>query len=646
MINSLRASVTFVTPIKTTTLKVDFDPQPGITAVVGRNGTGKSWSVLEVPRFLLFGKKALRGAASDYAKQEALGVFTFKGRKYQIERNPRRERITDDEGTVLAVGAEAVTAKVVELLGYGLDVFDLCNASVQKETDKLGKLRPAQRKELVDRLVGLVEYELAEKACKAEALGFKREAEGLAKGMRRPGEAPVKPANYFKPEIIEITIKRERAQLAEYRRLSSMIYRGVPPVAPMMPRTDPKELAHVEADEFERIAQQRERSRLNSILQRARIFIPNALPEDQLVLAAARNAAKRAIEARGPMPTLSLDEIEATVAAWAVFDAHQPSDEVTCPRCSHSFHLTGEPPTHPTYEKSYLQQQRRMWSKWDDGADIPIPAGPDLTDDEIAKMRQHHEADRVHDEAAAALAALPPYKDQADLLAAMRGAVTAWAVYDEQMRAHEERAAAGRLAQIELDESDADDLLTDEDLDQLQTDLSNARIYDAALTRYEADVAVFDAACNEVERVSQMADKFKAGAEALSGARTTLKAHLAPLLSRVASSLIFDMTAGELSSVVVDEDMEITVDGQRIETLSGAGETVANLALRIGLGQVLVRDAFPVFLGDEIDSDADDQRREATKLAIRSLGSKLDQIILVSHRQIDIADHVLDLDVV
>jgi DNA repair protein SbcC/Rad50 len=44
------------------------------------------------------------------------------------------------------------------------------------------------------------------------------------------------------------------------------------------------------------------------------------------------------------------------------------------------------------------------------------------------------------------------------------------------------------------------------------------------------------------------------------------------------------MTGGQRSVVVVDQEFDVTVDGQRLDTLSGSGKAVANLALRLGLG--------------------------------------------------------------
>jgi hypothetical protein len=51
----------------------------------------------------------------------------------------------------------------------------------------------------------------------------------------------------------------------------------------------------------------------------------------------------------------------------------------------------------------------------------------------------------------------------------------------------------------------------------------------------------------------------------------------------------YDQRTGRLErqSIVVDEEFDVTVDGQALDTLSGSGKAVANLALRLGLGQVL-----------------------------------------------------------
>src|SRR5262245_43467351 len=61
------------------------------------------------------------------------------------------------------------------------------------------------------------------------------------------------------------------------------------------------------------------------------------------------------------------------------------------------------------------------------------------------------------------------------------------------------------------------------------------------------------------------------------------------------------MTGGRRQSIRVDEEFDVTVDGQPLNTLSGSGKAVANLALRNGLGQVLTNNVLSLFVGDEID---------------------------------------------
>lgn len=125
-------------------------------------------------------------------------------------------------------------------------------------------------------------------------------------------------------------------------------------------------------------------------------------------------------------------------------------------------------------------------------------------------------------------------------------------------------------------------------------------------------------------------------------ARTKVKQELAPSLSRAASTLIAAMTNGERRFVDVDHDFNIIVDGQPLQTLSGSGKSVVNLALRIGLGQVLTSKVLPIFMGDEIDKDMDQERATSTHGTMQNLREYLTQIILVTHKEIE-ADNVIRL---
>ena len=82
----------------------------------------------------------------------------------------------------------------------------------------------------------------------------------------------------------------------------------------------------------------------------------------------------------------------------------------------------------------------------------------------------------------------------------------------------------------------------------------------------------------------------------------------------------YDQRTGRLErqSIVVDEEFDVTVDGRALDTLSGSGKAVANLALRLGLGQVLTNRVFSLFIGDEIDASLDvDRASRRQALSIR-----------------------------
>lgn len=67
-------------------------------------------------------------------------------------------------------------------------------------------------------------------------------------------------------------------------------------------------------------------------------------------------------------------------------------------------------------------------------------------------------------------------------------------------------------------------------------------------------------------------EDWKKGRDAVAELRAKVKDYIVPALNSVATKLVNEMTSGELSQVSITEEMEITVDGQDLETLSGAGK--------------------------------------------------------------------------
>jgi exonuclease SbcC len=588
MIKNITYSVVF--PISGITLSGTFQPLDGITAVVGPNESGKTFTSIELTRYLLYGKAALRGVASDYKTLDATGDFIIRDEEYRIERNAKRERFLDAAGTILAVGAEAVTAKAIEKMGYGLAVFDITNASVQKKADIFGKMKPAERKRMIDEVVGLASNEQVERACRDEGKALRREVEAMTRVLVAPS-LPKEPEGYRDTKELGREVAEGRALRAKAAELNLKYHEVSAPETPhsSLPRYSQVDIEDLEQHERDRLDQLRTIQQLEAVIAKRPVV---SVPYSHMELHAARDRL-----AVGNTRHLMLK--------------HQ----VTCPNCATAFIP---------------------------GSDLPeLPAGPDLNLIQIQTYEKELVLEAAARVAEEELDEEVLMTDMSSELQATWQARQAWAIYESNLNIFERQTKTNEDVAAAL--AALGPVPTQAHIDQLWDTLTKARVYESQLASYETSLKTFNDTTVEIAEKLRLADEFKKGGEALSDARATLKAHLAPALSRVSSALITDMTHGKHTSIIVGEDMEISVDGQRIETLSGGAETVANLALRLAFGQVLVAQTFPVFLGDEMDADTDTLRREAVIEALVSLKKHLKQIILVTHRDVSVADHVIDL---
>ena len=135
---------------------------------------------------------------------------------------------------------------------------------------------------------------------------------------------------------------------------------------------------------------------------------------------------------------------------------------------------------------------------------------------------------------------------------------------------------------------------------------------------------------------------YRTASKAVKELRSRVKEYLVPSLNRVSSHLLRTMTGGKRSNVVIDEEFNILVDRQPLNTLSGSGKSVANLAIRLGLGQILTNRVFPVFMGDEIDAAMDADRAGNTAECFKNLTDNITQVVLVSHKTLE-ADNTIEL---
>lgn len=618
MLKNHKYSVTF--PTNGITLDGAFSLEPGSTAITGPNGSGKTFGSLEIWRYLLFGKEALRGPASDYKSLNAEGTCTIGGQDYTIVRHAKKETITDSDGQVLAVNASAVTHKVRDLLGFNLAVFDVVCCSVQKDKSGFSDLLPTARKKLIDDIVGLSSQEQVEKDCKAEAKTHRMTASVLLDGHSKPVE-PEKPDGYQPSADLEGLI----AIAKEYETAKAkLVAEEAPPERPDRDRPADGRIKELEAQ-------------VDDLNQHRRLMAEHDAidaPEysaDTLDAAEAFAAFEAEKDKRGSAPQHSADYLEHQehLLALATFG----DLEVDCPKCGHQF----TPGTSETAEisKSDISADRRAHVLWETPlVDVGAPAVL-LTPRQIADGRQalldQNRAVQLLEQASKII--LCP--ESINELEQARKDQMGMDIFDALWDKWNTRNTARVLDLDQFNQMAVPDI----GADVLHEKLVEARVYETELKNYETQLQTYTDRNDRILEAEKLAKDYSEGAIALSETRMAIKAFLAPSLSRVASALISEMTAGKLDTVIVDEEMNVTVNGQDITTLSGAGTTVANLALRIALGQVLVSTVFSVFIGDELDKDMDPERSAATAEALARLSGHLDQLILITHKDVGFADH-------
>lgn len=638
MIQHLKYSVSF--PTNGITLAGEFNLQPGSTAVSGRNGKGKSF-IAEMIRYGLFGKKALRGPASDYKTLDMTLSFEVNGTEYTVAR-AKKETLTAGEEK-LAVGADAINKKIIEILGFGLDVFDVVCMANQKESERLTRLTPAKRKELIDDVVGLSNQEAVEKACKEEAKGYRREAEALQSTLVKP-EKPTKPEGYRASEKIELDLQKTKEMIDKRARLQSVIDKvGEPPELLAPPTVSVEELEEHEQQRIEAEAEIRS-------LENERDRLPTSdITAEQIEQAEGLAEYDAEVKRLGPKPAYDAAELDGFERYWTLQRRFERGDEHQCPKCEHEWvegmdedelkELKGldEPPA----SMNEIDAERRRIAAWGD-VELVEPDGERLTRSQIDTARRALASVERRKEIDAELKGMKTMADRSQALKDARQKAADYAVFEREQERFEERLAAAEDAEKELAKLKE----PKHDVEQLQEQLTEAKVYESQVETYDRDKARFDETAAKLAEAQERADGFTAGARGLVEARRELKAHLAPSLSRVASHLVSQMTvnaARPLYAVEIDEDMNIVVDGQDVSTFNGAHATIINLALRLALGQVLVSRVMPVFIGDEIDSDLDRDNAQAIADALLALTEQLEQVIIISHKRLENFDEEIEL---
>jgi DNA repair protein SbcC/Rad50 len=653
LLDHLSYSVTF--PSTARTLKGDVDFKTGFGTITGANESGKSF-IIEVARWCLFGTAALRGRADDYKTLKATLQFQVKGDSYEVRRTHNSVKLTKGD-TLVATGTKPVNEHILGLLGFGLEVFDVACAANQGDVEKLSAMKPAERKRMVDQVIGLDRIEELAKWCGDEAKMFERQ-------VVDPGSEPTAPAE----EWDEALLKRAQAAFEEMHQIRGLLsVSRRPPVEPTTTVTATAEYWKGLAD------QERElRAELKMLQIRLRALPkPSQYTDEELdkiewnLDAFKLWQRKQAFEQRYPRSTWHRQQLLVMRDDWTVVeqagDLHRLVEElrshgeVDCPNCQHHFYLESgrldelerkldeldkikAPPLSRreiAAELAKLDDWERMdtQAEWGQLKDVqPAEQPQELSDAYLQQCRRANAAAAERSQIEVRILELGDIPDHEPQYMARVRYEADYQAYLKDKVEHaawvEERNQAENRATI---------------IKPLADRFPELGLLKIEWARYRDLKAIWDDTSTKALALAGEADGWRAAQTALNKLRVMAKSHLVPALSRVASGLVAQMTGGQRNWITVDEDFDVLVDGQRLDTLSGSGKAVANLALRIGLGQVLTNNVLSVFIGDEIDASMDDTRAENLGECIVTLVNRISQIILITHKsQVD-ADWCVNL---
>jgi DNA repair exonuclease SbcCD ATPase subunit len=698
MLNQIRYTVKFKTPARTLTGNFTFDK--GLTAITGPNGHGKSF-VLEMIQFLLHGTEALRGKMDNYELIDGTLDFEIKGRQLRVERTKSKAVLRElivDTVVDLASGTKPVNNKILELFGYSSEVFRVANVCNQGKIEELGEMKPSERKQLVDETIGLNVLDDITAMIDEE----RKRLSGGIKAVEGILVAPVEPedpkleydANHYKECRNQYQIQREKRTLLRAAVAKTL-------VAPVEPEAIP------DNDKLEEYttSQERRHAILTEVLVLDKQLKAIPPKPDSLVdkledddadlekhqrtimegekLKMAISVNKKGLEKyKWTEPVLSLEEIAAyearnvLVARWEekmrLKSKNVPHD---CPKCQH--HWEDEDPRVKAEfgdvpdEKPEVLMATPLLNK----------AIANRNNHEMAKPIQKHieelEAQlKDHDQAAAAKAIkrigdtrdafnksqvalkneergkelaekllalaeelknFPDMKDRIKAIVEYRAELSKYTVKNEEYTKQVTEQKVAELELLEFSET------LDAEITQMEANYVLAMNYENNLGHYQRAKEAYDKALGNLNNLKAELEDWTNGRAAVVDLRAKVKGYLLPSLNSVASILINQMTGGELSWITVNDQFEITVEGQPLETLSGAGKAVANLALRIGLGQVLTNRVFSVMMLDEIDASCDEARAKYIAECLKNLTKTIGQVIQVSHKSGLPADHYVRL---
>lgn len=647
--------------------------ETGLSAITGKNEAGKSLR-LEMIRYALFGSDALRASSDNYKKIDVTLEFHVGEELYSVNRKKTKALLKKGDKE-LATGTTPVNKAIVDILGYDLEVFDIANACLQGQIEAMTDKTPTERKRMVDRTIGLDTIDLVVKKANDDITATRKAIELLEDKVIQKYEYPVNPGlpedeNIENQEALLYQLDEKSKRLSyingqldshkcENPNDTTIIIDATPEftLEDLQTQLQQIKLDYAVVGEKKLILKNYKTAK-DAIegfdIAKVEMFVSNKMDEDWR-----KYELYEILRVEKPNYTLADIEIIKFTQECIRFNKEESEcEDAECPSCAHKFKLLNG----KTFVKREYNEEEYEQAKLRTGGNTNIhslEAGLEAYDKFMNKVpvekpllgKEYNKPNLLpHLETLRSFIGLDIEAVEKDVQEAEENYKQKDVVERKisQKQKHLESKVAYDKAKEKYEKYNqlkgqfAEELLTlqgvGDKIDVVKNKIMLLKTYEQAIKIYEARQQSQAEAVQTKAELEVNLETLNRVKKALNELKPKVKTYLLPSLNRVASHLISEMTNAQRNKIVVDENFDIEVDGQPVETLSGSGKAVANLAVRIGLGMVLTNKKFSVFLADEIDAAMDSERALYTAQCLRNLTNTIGQIILVSHKQPD-ADH-------
>lgn len=621
--------------------KISF--KDGVNYIVGKNESGKT-VVLNMIAYALFGSGALRGPASDYKKLFVSLSFKINDTHYIVERSTKDiiyevvSEIKDEEVDLKlvekATGKSPVNLFISNILGYGLDVFNKMNFSQQLEGDSYANSKKSERLDLINKINGVDEANQLEKFLESKKRSYKSEIKGLdmssiVNSVEFTINAKLDHLTEKDLEDLSTESKNIYNKLSELNSISTA-FRMIPD-KPEWPSSlfHPSSLVNPYTGEETGLDEYLEAFEEHlSELQTIENTIDNRVKylRQWSVYDSNHNLIEKDL----------VEQLESHLENNKLYNQKQhllSQGSVQCPHCDEEFPL--------------------MYSSIEELGEIKYIEIP-FDENYIKKARyfvdQHYDTCVKYESELSFLEVereeklLNVFSVDYNLAKSVQ---SEWISFNKKMESYKE--AYERFEKTYPNFRDINSILVQ--IDNLNAKLSSVSDRRIELESYLREKGVYLSAQKAKSQIDVLVkdkqEKIKAY-EALVDQSKAIKLEIQnnsiPSLNKKASSIINKMTGGEHFSLSLSDTFELLLDGKIITAYSGSTQVTANVAFRIALIETFYKKTFPVFIGDEIDSFADNTRAEHIHKALNKLAEEGYQIILISHHSLNFEGNVIDLN--